>query len=128
MGSANGPVVMVKLDLKAPYVSFQAMLGIGTQAGGTGIRAHFYDANGNFVKKEDYTERMTQYVENMDPTAGVYPLTKDLKYILESHGNYAGWYDSTDNGYLFKDSDNNPIANVNKEYAWMFACCYVPAS
>lgn len=120
MGSANGPVVMVMLGENAPYISFKTMLDT------TGVKAYFYNAQGSFTKKEDYTDRMSLYVQYMDADAGVYPLTKDLKYVLENYGNYAGWYDSANALFLFKDPNGEPLSNVNKDYAWMFACCYVP--
>lgn len=112
LNSASGPVVMVRLDLKAPYLSFQDMVD------NTGVKRYFYGDSGEFLKKEDYTAYMIACVENMDSTYGTYPLTKDLKYILEGYGASVGWYDIDSKGYIFGSVE------VNEEIAWMFACCY----
>ena len=118
-GDANGPVMLVHLGQKAPYVSLQTIIeGDGT-AGGAPIREYFFDGNGtgveNFVKKEDYTEILRSYFANMDADAGVYPLTKDLEYIIKNGCH--GWWDKDDPNFIFTD--------CNPEIGWMFALCYV---
>ncbi len=115
LNSESGPVVYVNLGEDAPYVSFSEFL-----ANGTGIRRYFYDSNGDFVKKEDYTSCMQKYVDCMDTKTGVYPLTDDLIYIIQQYGDAAGWWDKASDGfYLFEG-----VSGVNKEIAWMFALCY----
>ena len=80
---------------------------------GTGFE-YFYDANGEFLKKEDYTDILRKYFENMDASAGVYPLTKDLEYIIKNGCH--GWWEKDDPDYIFTD--------CNPEIGWMFALCY----
>ena len=113
LGSATGPVMMVRLDLDAPYLSLKDMVD------NTGVKRYFYNADGSFLRKEDYTAYVIACVECMDTTYGTYPLTKDLKYILEGYGGSVGWYDSTSATYLFG------TMAVNEDIAWMFACCYM---
>lgn len=114
-GSASGPIVLVHLGAKAPYVSLQTVIEGDGLGGGAPIREYFFDANGEFLKKEDYTNILRTYFENMDASAGVYPLTKDLEYIIKNGCH--GWWDKDDPDYIFTD--------CNSEIGWMFALCYV---
>ena len=116
-GSANGPVVLVHLGVGAPYCSLQYILNLDGKFGqhGAPIREYFFDKNGNFLKKEDYGDILRKYFENMDKSAGVYPLTKDLEYIIKNGCH--GWWDKDDPDYIFTD--------CNPEIGWMFALCYV---
>ena len=61
----------------------------------------------------------------MDENEGVYPLTKDLKYIIQQRGEYVGWWDIESNGYIFKDADGNNLADINADIAWLMMCCYI---
>ncbi len=114
LGDKNGKVVYVMLGEAAPYVSFAKLIET------TGLKKYFYDANGNFVKKEDYTECMIDYVNKMDKATGLYPLTDDLMYIIKANGDFASWWDKSSPAYLFTDLDG-----VNTDIAWMFALCTV---
>lgn len=114
-GTANGPVVLMHLGKKAPYVSLQTVIEGDGLGGGAPIREYFFDANGDFLKKEDYTDILRKYFENMDANAGVYPLTKDLEYIIKNGCH--GWWEKDDPDYIFTD--------CNPEIGWMFALCYV---
>ena len=114
-GSESGPVVLMHLGKKAPYVSLQTVIEGDGLGGGAPIREYFFDADGNFLKKEDYTNILRTYFENMDEEAGVYPLTKDLEYIIKNGCH--GWWDKDDPDYIFTD--------CNPEIGWMFALCYV---
>lgn len=119
LGSASGPVMYVNLGENAPYVSLYKMLGY-TGHGGAAMNKWFYDDNGKFLYKEDYTDLTCQYVEARDSTYGVYPLTKDLAYILRNGGEFKGWWDASSPSYVFTE-----VTNLNTEIAWMFACCYI---
>jgi len=55
----------------------------------------------------------------------VYPLTKDLQYIIQNHGDHQGWWNVNGPNYLFKDESGNIIPGVNIDIAWLFMCCYV---
>lgn len=119
-GSATGPIVYVNLGTNAPYLSLQAMIQGSGAAGGTPLVSYTTE-NGSTVRI-DYTNFLIAYFECMDQTYGVYPLTEDLKYVLQTAGEYIGWWDSTNanNAYLFSN-----VKGLNKDIAWMFACCYV---
>lgn len=119
LNTKNGPLVLVNLGTDAPYVSMYTMLG-GSGIGGTALRKYFYDDNGSFLKKEDYTSCMLEYINCRDSATGVYPLNDDLMYMLQNGGDQQGWWDETSGSYLFSD-----VKGLNPEIAWMFACCYV---
>lgn len=113
--TADGPIVLMHLGKKAPYVSLQTVIEGDGLGGGAPIREYFFDADGNFLKKEDYTDILCTYFANMDKNAGVYPLTKDLEYIIKNGCH--GWWDKNDPDFIFTD--------CNPEIGWMFALCYV---
>lgn len=118
-GTTDGPIVLMHLGKKAPYVSLQTVIEGDGLGGGAPIRKYFFDGNGtspeNLVKREDYTSILRTYFENMDKNAGVYPLTKDLEYIIKN--GCSGWWDKTSPNFIFTD--------CNPEIGWMFALCYV---
>lgn len=114
----NGPIVYLRFDAKAPYVALNDILS------NFHIAAYMYDSAGNFLKKEEYTDAVQAYSNCADKKEAVYPLTKDLEYILKSYGEHQGWWDTEFPGYLFKDEDGNPLPGIKKDVAWMFALCY----
>lgn len=114
-GKADGPVVYLHLGKGAPYVSLQTVIEGDGAAGGAPIREYFYDADGKFIKKEDYTEILSGYFANMDEELEIYPLNEDLVYILQNGCN--GWWDSSSPDFIFE--------GCNPEIGWMFALCYV---
>ena len=122
LNDANGPLVVVYLakDPTVPYLPcFKNVLDR------SGISKHEFDAEGNCTAKISYSECLLEYIEFADEATGVYPLTEDLKLIIEERGNYVGWWDSTSAGYIFKDTAGNPIPGVNAENAWLFMCAYI---
>lgn len=121
VGSKTGPVVYIKLGQGAPYVSMYDMLGM-SGFGGTRFGKKFYDANGNFLRKESYNVAMLAFTGAVDPNAGVYPLTEDLVYMLQNGGEEKGWWDTTHPNFLFKDEEGDVDTTINLELAWMFAC------
>ncbi len=114
-GTADGPVVLMHLGKGAPYVSLQVVIQGDGAAGGAPIREYFYDENNTFVKKEDYTNILSDYFANMDPDLGVYPLNDDLIYIIKNGCH--GWWTESSPDYIFE--------GCNPEIGWMFALCYV---
>ena len=120
MDSADGPLVYVRLGEDNKYMAcFKTILE------SSGISKYFYDENGEFIKKESYNECLMQYIENMDEEYGLYPLTKDLEYIIKQRGDYVGWWDKDAGGmFIFTDANGSPIAGLNEEIAWLFMCCY----
>ncbi len=118
-GTADGPLVLMHLGKKAPYVSLQTVIEGDGLGGGAPIREYFFDGKGtapeNLIKKEDYTDILRTYFENMDKDAGVYPLTTDLVYIIQNGCH--GWWEKDNPNFIFTD--------CNPEIGWMFALCYV---
>ena len=119
LNSDNGPIVLVRLAKDCKYIAcFKTMLDR------SGVSKYFFDEKKNFIKKESYSECLLEYIEYVDEDNGVYPLTKDLKYIIEQRGEYVGWWNPEGNGYMFKDDSGNNLTNINNEIAWLFMCCY----
>lgn len=120
LNDANGPVVVVYLGVPSKYLdSFQTIVD------NSSVSKYFYDENGNFLKKESYNECLLSYFEVMDANAGVYPLTEDLKYIIQQRGDYYGWWDSASKGYIFADDQGNADLTINSDVAWLFPCAYI---
>lgn len=114
LGTADGPIIYLDLGPNAKYLSLSEMIAT------TGMKKYFYNADGSFQKKEDYTQCIQNYVNCMDENTGVYPLTDDLIYILKEYGEYVGWWrNDSQSSYLFSE-----VSGLNTEIAWMFACCY----
>ena len=61
----------------------------------------------------------------MDEENGVYPLTEDLKYIIQQGGIQSGWWDSHDVRYLFVDENGIAVPGINSDISWLFMCRYV---
>ena len=118
-GSANGPIVYVHLGKGAPYFALQTVIEGDGLGGGAPIREYFYDANGEFLKKEDYTDILRTYFENMDANHYVYPLNDDLIYIIKN--GCKQWWDKNDPDY----NEQFSITDCNPEIGWMFALCYI---
>ena len=120
LNDANGPLVLVRLAEDCEYIAcFKTILDR------SGVSKYFYDEDGNFVKRESYSECLLEYIECVDLNEGVYPLTEDLKYIIQQRGEYVGWWNSESATYLFKDMDGNNLTDINNEIAWLLMCCYI---
>ncbi len=119
LNDANGPIVLVRLAKDCEYIAcFKTMLDR------TGINKYFFDENEKFIKKESYSECLLEYIEYVDEDNGVYPLTEDLKYIIQQHGEYVDWWNAESSSYRFKDDAGNNMTDINAEIAWLFMCCY----
>lgn len=124
LNSADGPKLYMNLGPNARYISMYNMLGF-TGFGGTSLNCVFRDANGSVTRKEDYTACMSSYVEAIDATYGVYPLTEDLVYMMQMGGGYKGWWDLDNANCVFLDEEGNlDPPNLNLDIAWMFAIMY----
>jgi len=123
LDSADGPLVLVRLGEASGgsrYLdSFETILEH------SGVTKYFYDENGEFVKKESYSECLLEYIAVMDEEKGVYPLTEDLKYIIQMRGDHYGWFDPQGPGYIFYDENNNQVMGINHDISWLFMCCYI---
>jgi hypothetical protein len=91
----------------------------------SGVSKYFYDENGNFVKKESYSECLTEYLDYVDLDEGVYPMTEDLKYIIQQRGEYVGWWNPESSSYIFKDINGLNLTDINNEIAWLLMSCYI---
>ena len=83
-----------------------------------------YDADGNFQRKENYTECVAKYIECVDEESGMYPLTEDLQYIIQNSGAHNGWW-KLDGNYIFRNDNGENVPGINSEIAWLFMCCYI---
>lgn len=110
-GAEDGPIVYMDLKGARYNISMAALVDV------TSLHKYEYDANGNPVRRIDYTECMLSYIQCADQKLGVYALTDDLITIIQEHGNDAGWYDKDGHGYLFG------YDSVHPDSAWMFLLC-----
>lgn len=114
----NGKKLYINLGPNAPYLSFYLMLGVNSNMG-TGLKGNRYNENGEAVVREDYTQCMTDFAKCIDGKSGLYPLTEDIVYMVQSAGKYLCWWDIDNPNYLFEE-----LPGINTESAWLFACCY----
>lgn len=120
LDSADGPLVLVRLCEDSQYIAcFKTMLDR------SGVVKYFFDENGDFLKKESYSECLLEYIDCADEKKGVYPLTEDLKYIIQQRGEYAQWWDFESSNFRFQDADGNNMSEINTEIAWLLMCCYI---
>lgn len=120
LDTADGPLVLVRLSGELDYMAtYQTVLDR------TGVVKYFYDENDQFIRKESYTECLLEYIPNADADEGVYPLTEDLKYIIQQSGDHSGWWNVDSHGYIFMDDAGNMISGINADIAWLFMCCYL---
>ena len=120
LDSADGPLVLVRLAGELEY-----MATYKTVLDRTGVVKYFFDEQGEFLRKESYSECLLEYIPCADEDDGVYPLTEDLKYIIQQSGDHSGWWEFDGPGYIFMDEGGNKVANINPEIAWLFMCCYI---
>lgn len=120
LNTADGPLVLVYLTEDTKYLScFKNILDR------SGVSKYFFDENEKFIKKESYSECLLEYIECADEKTGVYPLTEDLKYIIQQRGDYVGWFDVESSNYIFIDGAGNKDKTINADIAWLFMCCYI---
>lgn len=120
LNTADGPLVLVNLGTDGKYLDcFKTILDH------TGVNRYFFDDKGEFVKKESYSECLLEYFKYMDEDAGVYPLTEDLKYIIQMEGADSGWFDPDNALYLFRDDNGIALDGINNEICWLFMCSYI---
>lgn len=120
LNSADGPLVVMLLGEKSGYLD-----DFKTIVDKSRVGKYFYDEEGKFVRKESYNECLMEYIEVMDEKEGVYPLTDDLKYIIQQRGDHYGWFNPDSSQYLFLDQNGEKIPGINKEVSWLFPCRYI---
>lgn len=120
VGSVDGPLVLVRLTQRSQYLD-----DLKTVAEKSHVCKYFYDENGGFIKKESYNECLLDYFTFVDEATGTYPLTEDLKYIIQQRGEYYGWWNTESrSGCIFVDDNGAVLPGLNTEIAWLFLCCY----
>lgn len=120
LNTVDGPLVLMRLGEKSQYLDDFKTIVEKSRVG-----KHFYDEDGKFIRKESYNECLLEYIAVMDEKSGVYPLTDDLKYIIQQRGDHYGWFDADGNQYLFRDQNGEKIPGINAEISWLFPCCYI---
>ena len=124
LNNENGPLVVVYLteDPTEAYLPcFKTILDR------SGVSKYIFDENEECIEKISYSECLLEYIEYADDTTGVYPLTEDLKTIIQERGDYVGWWDVKDekHGFIFTDANGNQIPGLNVDIAWLFMCAYI---
>lgn len=121
LNAVDGPAVYVQLDEAMYGISMKAMVGeiiyqdgVLMQSGTAPFRYMYFNSKEDFFK-EDYTDPMREYVTNRDAKSGVYPLNKDLEYMLKKGIEFNGWATKDHGNYLFAE-----VEGINNEIAWMF--------
>jgi len=123
LNSVDGPLVLVRLGKASGGTKY--LPDFETILENSGVVKYFYDENGEFVKKESYSECLLEYIRYVDPDTGLFPLTEDLKYIIQQRGDHYGWFDENSSGYLFIDPDTGvKLVGINPDVSWLFMCCY----
>ncbi len=122
LDSENGPLVLVRLGKASGGSKY--LDAFETILEHSGVTKYFYDEEGNFLKKESYDQCLLEYFKYMDADSGLYPLTEDLKYIIQMRGDHYGWFEEGNPGYIFLDANNNPVSGLNHEISWLFMCVY----
>ena len=123
LNSADGPLVLAVIGNGA--TDYEYLPPFQTILDKQGLRRYFYDDNGDFQRKEEYSECVLKYIENVDEASGLYPLTKDLMYVIQQVGVQMGWFDENGHGYLFLDQNGEKVIGVNNEISWLFMCRYL---
>lgn len=123
LNSVSGPIVYVRLAAASGGSKY--LPDFETILENSGVCKYFYDENGNVVKRETYDECLREYIACADPENGLFPLTDDLKYIIQQRGDHYGWFDENSSGYLFIDPTTGvKILGINPDVSWLFICCY----
>lgn len=140
LDSKDGPLVLVHMGHNADG-DMKYMSSVYTTTRTSSFYRFYYDAEGNLTQKLGFMECLSKYLEcvipddtgrggnpssytYVDHASGLYPLTEDLKFILQETGAQNGWWDKESYGYLFVDDFGN-LEEVNPETAWLFYCCYI---
>lgn len=111
-GSADGPVVFIRLTSASPYMNPLAGVVDYQRLG-----VYIYDENGTVLRKESYHEMLDAYKAVCDEN-GVCPLTPELEYMVKQFGNKQGWWNFSADIDIFGDKI------VPQDTAWLFLCCY----
>jgi len=110
LNAASGPILYVDLN-STQYFSWRSVMDTAA------VRATYFDENGKFIEKLDFSNCLNTYLAAVDKSDGWYPLTDDLVKIYKDVGNQKGWYGP--DSFFFAGYSINP------DSAWMLHCGYV---
>ncbi len=110
-GTADGPVVFIRISSASPYLDSLATIPEYTRLG-----VYLYDEDGKFVRKESYHQMLDAYKAVCDEN-GVCPLTPELEYMVKKYGEKQGWWNFSADIDIFGDKI------VPQKTAWLFLCC-----
>lgn len=116
LNSEDGPILYMNLKNGEPF-----SLKAGLESGN--FYKPVYDDKGNPVSREDYRILMEEYWTNCD-SEGWYPVTYDLRYMVENGGKTKGWWDKDNPNSSFWYSPETGYPKLNPELAWMYSCSY----
>ena len=121
-----GPRLYIDLA-NSPYVP------IASAAANGNMKVVLYNEDGTFDKKLEFITCINEYYGYTDNSTnkyvagytdgGIYPLTDDMIYIMQTYTAFSGWSDYDSLNYLFEDNDGEKIV-VDTDTAWMFPLCY----
>ena len=114
LGTADGPIVYVKIDRESKYLGAFSNVAENGQ-----FCSYFYDENGKFTHKESYNEAIAEYAAASDAATGLYPLDEYLREVIIKCGDFLGWWNPDSMNYRFES------VNYNENNVWMFALCTV---
>ncbi len=119
--TADGPVVLMKLDISTKYLESAISKMAETQA----FACYLYNEDGTYREKLTFQEMLLKYIAACSLAnggVGAYPLDEHLMKMIKDIGNAWGWYDLTSNKntQIFGEDSSKIVA----ENAWMFALCY----
>ena len=115
LNSANGPVLWVVLN-----DTWLSLVGAATANSGAGMLVEVVIEDGRVVEKINYSAALMAYAgcaATADDGVKLYPMTADLKAMLEKAGTSLGWYDAQ---YGIVGSE------VDTKDNWMFCTMYIP--
>ncbi len=119
----DGKPLYINLNDDAPGFSLKVVMKgkDGESYGGSGLSKYFQDENGNWVRYENYTSCLDEYLQivlKKQDGERFYPLTENLAHILQNYCT-KWWEDPTGGDYqaFFDDA--------NLDIAWLYCCCTI---
>ncbi len=112
LGSATGPVVMLRITSASPYIDSLQKISENQS-----MAQHEYDASGRLTRKARWNAVVNSMIEYVNED-GVVPLNDQLIEMMKKFGDHMGWWKETNPQYIFGS------VNEVTENAWLFACCY----
>ena len=112
-GTADGPIVFIKLNTASPYIDAISAVVANQMFG-------WINVDGDKITKISFNALINTYLELCDNNLGVCPLNYDLAKAMQLGGEHMGWWDADHPNYLFAAVNGLQVDN-----AWLFACCTV---